>query len=117
MFTFASYLGAASNGWLGASFATLTIFLPAYLLMAGVMPFWGALRKRPSMQAALAGVNAAVVGILLAALYDPIWTSAVTSASDFAIAAILFVLLAYWKLPPWTIVLAGAAFGMLQQQF
>lgn len=113
LFTFASYLGAASNGWLGALFATLSIFLPAYLLMAGVMPFWGALRRRPSMQAALAGVNAAVVGILLAALYDPIWTSAVTSSSDFAMAAILFVLLAFWKLPPWTIVLTGAAGGML----
>jgi chromate transporter len=117
LFTFASYLGAASNGWLGGLAATLSIFLPAYLLMAGVMPFWGTLRSRPSMRAALAGVNAAVVGILLAALYDPIWTSAVTSASDFAIAAILFVLLAYWKLPPWTIVLAGAALGLLQQLF
>lgn len=115
LFTFASYLGAASNGWLGALFATLAIFLPAYLLMAGVMPFWEALRRRPAMQAALAGVNAAVVGILLAALYDPIWTSSVTSASDFSIAAILFVLLAFWKLPPWAIVLAGAAGGMLQE--
>lgn len=115
LFTFAAYLGAASNGWIGGLAATLAIFLPAYLLMAGVMPFWRTLRSRPSVQAALAGVNAAVVGILLAALYDPIWTSTVASSTDFAIAAALFVLLAFWKLPPWAIVLAGAAGGMLQQ--
>ncbi|MDQ6419753.1 chromate efflux transporter [Paenibacillus sp. LHD-117] len=113
LFTFASFLGAASDGWLGGLAATLAIFLPAYLLMAGAMPFWQTLRALPKVQHALAGANAAVVGILLAALYDPIWTSAVASTRDFVLAASLFVLLVYWKLPPWTIVLLGAAGGYL----
>ncbi|MHA6480715.1 chromate transporter [Paenibacillus sp. strain BS8-2] len=114
LFTFASYLGAISDGWLGAAAATFAIFLPAYLLMAGVMPIWQSLQSRPAIRAALGGVNAAVVGILLAALYDPIWISAVASPSDFAIAVLLFVMLVFWKLPPWMIVLLGAACGTLQ---
>ncbi|OUS74895.1 ChrA protein [Paenibacillus sp. MY03] len=113
LFTFAAYLGAVSDGAMGAIAATAAIFLPAYLLMAGVMPFWHSLRQRPNVKRALAGANAAVVGILLAALYDPVWTSAVTSSADFALAAALFILLTYWKLPPWAVVIIGALGGVL----
>ncbi|GIP37828.1 chromate transporter [Paenibacillus sp. J31TS4] len=113
LFTFASYLGAALGGLPGAVLATAAIFLPAYLLVLGVLPFWEALRRRRAVHAALAGMNAAVVGLLLAAFYDPIWTRAVGSPADAAFAGILFVLLAYWKLPPWLLVAIGAAGGML----
>lgn len=112
LFTFASYLGAVMNGWTGAALATFGIFLPAFLLVIGTLPFWDALRRKPRIQGVLIGVNAAVVGILLAALYDPIWTSSITSTADFALAAILFILLVFWKAPPWLIVIAGAIGGM-----
>lgn len=113
LFTFASYLGAVMNGWLGALAATAAIFLPAFLLVVGTLPFWGTIRSMPSMQGALTGINAAVVGILLAALYDPIFTSTINGAPDFVLAAVLFVMLVYWKLPPWVIVIAGALGGLL----
>lgn len=113
LFTFAAYLGAASQGWLGALLAMAAIFLPAFLLVAGALPFWHSLRRRPKAQGALKGVNAAVVGILLAALYDPIWTGSVRSAADFVLVLALFVLLVFWKLPPWAVVLAAAAGGLL----
>lgn len=111
LFTFAAFLGAVSNGAIGVVIATFAIFLPAFLLVVGSLPFWHALRGLPKIQSALAGVNAAVVGILLAALYDPIWTSTVNTAHDFTLAAVLFALLAFWKLPPWIIVIVGAAGG------
>ncbi|MFC5447712.1 chromate transporter [Paenibacillus aestuarii] len=111
LFTFASYLGAMNGGIRGALVATAAIFLPAFLLVLGALPFWNALRRSPSVQGALMGVNAAVVGILLAAFYNPIWTSAVLSSADFALAAILFAMLYYWKLPPWVIVMIGALGG------
>ncbi|MCI3927232.1 chromate transporter [Paenibacillus sp. TRM 82003] len=111
LFTFAAYLGAMAAGLPGLVVATLAIFLPAYLLVAGALPFWDALRSRPRVQGVLAGVNAAVVGLLLAALYDPLWTSAVLNGVDFSLALALFLLLSYWKLPPWVVVLAGAAGG------
>lgn len=111
LFTFAAYLGAVMNGWWGAFIATIAVFLPAFLLVAGTLPFWGSLRNKPGMQGILAGVNAAVVGILLAALYDPIWTSTITAPIDFAFAVILFALLTYWKQPPWVIVILGALGG------
>lgn len=111
LFTFASFLGAAAYGPLGFLIATAAIFLPAYLLVVGVLPFWHRLRSFPKAQSALHAVNAAVVGILLAAFYDPIWTSAVVTPIDFTLALVLFVLLAFWKLPPWVIVLIGAAAG------
>ncbi|RJE87801.1 chromate transporter [Paenibacillus sp. 1011MAR3C5] len=113
LFTFAAYLGAVMAGPLGAAMATIAIFLPAFLLVAGVLPFWDTLRGIPLARRALAGINAAVVGLLFAAFYDPIWTSAIGSPQDVAFAAILFVLLSYWKLPPWIIVVLGAAGGAL----
>ena len=116
MFTFASYLGAMTGGLFGAIIATLAIFLPAFLLVVGTLPFWNALRNNPRVQGALMGINAAVVGILLAALYDPLWTSAIRTPADFSLASVLFVLLTFWKTSPWIIVLAGAAGGVLVQQ-
>lgn len=113
LFTFASYLGALTGGVTGAIVATSAIFLPAFLLVVGALPFWNSLRKNLKIQGALAGINAAVVGILLAALYDPLWTSAIVEPMDFALAAILFIMLVFWKLPPWVVVVAGSAGGML----
>lgn len=116
LFTFASYLGAMANGIPGAILATAGIFLPAFLLIVGALPFWISLRKSARVQGALVGINAAVVGILLAALYNPLWTTAILSAADFALAAFLFVLLVFWKAPPWMVVVLGAAGGLLTQQ-
>ncbi|PLS02293.1 chromate transporter [Neobacillus cucumis] len=113
LFTFAAYLGAVMHGWLGGLIATLAIFLPAFLLIFGTLPFWETLRSNPKINGALMGVNAAVVGILIAAFYQPIWTSSIVEPMDFAFAAVLFSLLVYWKLPPWVIVVAGAAGGAL----
>lgn len=113
LFTFASYLGAIMNGWPGATVATIGIFLPAFLLVIGILPFWNALRSYPNVQGALMGVNAAVVGLLLAALYDPIWTNSINKPVDFALAAVLFGMLEYWKLPSWVVVITGAAGGGL----
>lgn len=113
LFTFAAYLGAVMNGWMGGLLATVAIFLPAFLLILGCLPFWGVLRRNPNIKGAFMGVNAAVVGILIAAFYQPIWTSSVQSAYDFVLAAVLFFMLAFWKLPPWTVVLAGAIGGIL----
>jgi chromate transporter len=113
MFTFASYLGAVMGGAGGAILATAAIFLPGFLLVAGALPFWHKLQNNPRAQGALAGLNAAVVGLLLAALYDPIWTSAVVTPGDFVLALMLYGMLAFWKLPSWTVVAAGAAGGMM----
>lgn len=113
LFTFASYLGAMTGGLSGAFIATVAIFLPAFLLVAGALPFWNGLRSSPKIKGALVGINAAVVGILLAALYDPLWTTAILEPSDFALVVILFIMLVFWKLPPWMIVISGAVGGML----
>lgn len=113
LFTFAGYLGAMASGITGAIVATVAIFLPAFLLVVGALPFWNGLRNSPRVQGALIGINAAVVGILLAAFYVPIWTTAVTAPVDFALALLLFILLVFWKLPPWVVVLAGALAGMI----
>ncbi|MNC59466.1 Chromate transporter [compost metagenome] len=113
MFTFAGYLGTMAGGIFGAVVATFGIFLPAFLLVIGALPFWNGLRNSPKIQGALVGINAAVVGILLAALYDPLWTTAILKPMDFALAVILFVMLVFWKLPPWVVVVTGAAGGML----
>lgn len=112
LFTFASYLGTVIEGAAGAVVFTLAIFLPGCLLIMGAIPFWHQLRSRPKIQGALKGVNAAVVGLLLAAFYDPVFTSAVRGAGDFALALVLFVLLVWWKLPPWLIVLLGLLGGL-----
>ncbi|KQL49471.1 ChrA protein [Brevibacillus choshinensis] len=111
LFTFSSYLGALAGGVRGAIIATIAIFLPAFLLVMGALPFWSLLRNSSKMQGGLMGVNAAVVGILLASLYDPLWTSAVLQPKDFILAVILFGMLVFWKLPPWMIVLVGALGG------
>ncbi|MCZ8520706.1 MULTISPECIES: chromate efflux transporter [Paenibacillus] len=111
LFTFASYLGAAALGWQGAAAATVGIFLPAFLLILGALPFWADIRTNTRAQGALAGINAAVVGILLAAWYQPIWTTAVLRPADFAVGALLYGMLEFWKLPPWFVVLAGALLG------
>jgi chromate transporter len=115
LFTFAAYLGTvaapAPNGWLGALICLLAIFAPSFLLVIGVLPFWDWLRHLRPVQKALLGVNAAVVGLLLAALYRPVWTSGILSAADFALALAAFTLLVFWKLPAWLVVLLTAAAG------
>ncbi|WP_342561366.1 chromate transporter [Paenibacillus sp. FSL R7-0345] len=111
LFTFASYLGAVMNGWAGGLLATAAIFLPAFLLILGTLPFWDSIRRNPKAKGALMGVNAAVVGILISAFYQPIWISSILAPADFAFAAILFSMLVYWKLPPWIVVLTGALGG------
>lgn len=113
LYTFAAYLGAIAMGVSGAIVATIAIFLPAFLLIIGTLPFWSSLRKNQHMQAALTGINAAVVGILLAALYQPLWTTAVTTPADFSLVCILFIMLVFWKCPPWFIVITGIIGGTL----
>ena len=121
LLTFAAYLGAVMgpepNGWQGAALCLAAIFLPSFLLIAGALPFWQILRARPEAQAVLRGVNAAVVGILIAALYDPVWTAGIKSGADFALGAAAFLLLYLWKTPPWLVVilcaLGGAAIAAL----
>ena len=117
LFTFAAYLGAAMNpaqgGIPGAAICLVAIFLPGLLLLVGALPFWDALRTRPAAQAAMRGANAAVVGLLAAALYDPVWTGAIHSSADFAASLSAFLLLTMWKAPPWSVVVLLAAAGML----
>ena len=117
LFTFSSYLGTvmevATPRWLGGSLALAAIFAPSFLLVVGVLPFWELLRGFTRVRQALMGVNAAVVGLLLAALYDPVWTSAIEAPEDFALATGAFALLAFWKWPPWLVVLLTAAVGAL----
>lgn len=116
LFTFAAYLGAvmtpAPNGIGGALIALVAVFAPGLLLVYGMLPFWDALRLRPAAQAAMRGANAAVVGILATALYSPVWTSAILSPRDFAVALVGFLLLTVWKAPPWIVVGLLAAGGI-----
>jgi len=115
LFTFSAYLGTVMhpppNGWVGAILCLVAMFLPAFLLVIGPLPFWDELRRRSWAQAMLRGVNAAVVGLLLAALYRPVWTSAITNAGDFALGATAFLLLFMWKTPPWLVVVFCAIGG------
>ncbi|MGR3964893.1 chromate efflux transporter [Pseudomonas sp. 910_23] len=117
LFTFAAFLGAsmthAPSGWLGGVIALLAIFAPSFLLIFGALPFWANLRSSPRTQAALAGVNAAVVGLLLAALYQPVWTSAIFNVYDVALALLALVALMVWKLPPWLVVIGCGVLGGL----
>jgi chromate transporter len=114
LFTFAAFLGASMqkvpSGLMGGLLCLGAIFLPSFLLVFGALPFWEGLRRSHRMQTALAGINAAVVGLLLAALYTPVWTSAIFRPQDFGLALIAFIALMFWKLPPWLVVL-GAGFG------
>lgn len=117
LFTFAAFLGAsmatAPSGWLGGMTCLLAIFAPSFLLVVGALPFWERLRNNLRTQAALSGVNAAVVGILLAALYQPVWTSAIHHPQDFGLALVAFVALMFWKLPPWLVVAGSGAVGWM----
>lgn len=113
LFTFAAYLGTMAGGIVGAVVALIGIFTPAFLLIIGALPFWNALRRNQKVQGALVGINAAVVGILLGALYNPLWTSAILKPVDFALASLLFLMLAFWELPPWVVVVTGALGGSL----
>jgi chromate transporter len=117
LFTFAAYLGAvtgpAPNGLAGAVIALVALSLPGLLLVYGMLPFWDALRLRPTAQAAMRGTNAAVVGILGAALYNPVWTSAVLTPRDFAVALAGFLLLTVWNLAPWIVVVLLGTTGAL----
>jgi chromate transporter len=115
LFTFAAYLGAIRgprpNGLAGAAIALVAIFLPSFLLIVGTLPFWDTLRARADFQGALRGINAAVVGLLLAALYQPVWTSAIRGPRDLALALGAFGLLAFAKAPAWLVVVLTAAGG------
>ncbi len=117
LFTFAAFLGASMSttpsGWIGGLICLLAIFVPSFLLVVGALPFWERLRQSVRTQAALAGVNAAVVGLLLAALYQPVWTSAIFKPQDFGLALLAFVALMFWKLPPWLVVIGSGAAGWL----
>ena len=117
LFTFAAYLGAVMgpppNGWIGAILCLCAMFLPSFLLVLGPLPFWDRLRSERWAQSALRGINAAVVGLLLAALYNPVWTSAITGPGDFALALGAFLLLFMWHTPPWLVVVLSALGGAL----
>lgn len=117
LFTFAAYLGAVMNGplsgWIGGLVFLVVIFVPAFLLVVGALPFWDELRQRDAIRAAMAGVNAGVVGILLAALYDPVWTSAILGRADFGLALAAFALLVYGRVSPLFVVVLGAVAGGL----
>ncbi|WP_354686478.1 chromate efflux transporter [Cupriavidus necator] len=115
LFTFAAFLGASMQmpptGFAGGLLCTLAIFLPGALLVIGALPFWESLRRNQRAQAALAGVNAGVVGLLLAALWDPVWTSAVQGPLDIVLVALALLALMVWKLPPWLVVVASGVAG------
>ncbi|WP_135466469.1 chromate efflux transporter [Crenalkalicoccus roseus] len=117
LFTFAAFLGAvqgpAPNGLLGGIIGLLAVSLPGLLLVYGMLPYWDRLRHRPSARAALQGVNAAVVGVLAAALYNPIWTSSVLTGADFAVALLAFAALVWWRVPVWVVVALTAAAGTI----
>jgi len=121
LFTFSAYLGTVMgpqpNGWEGALVCLVSMFLPAFLLVIGPLPFWDGLRRRTWAQSALRGVNASVVGLLLAALYHPVWTSAINRPGDFALGIVAFVLLFMWKTPPWLVVVICAIGGAVISVF
>jgi chromate transporter len=115
LFTFSAYLGAVMgpepNGWQGAALCLVAMFLPSFLLVIGPLPFWDDLRRQDWARSALGGVNAAVVGVLLAALYNPVWTAGILNPGDFALGAAAFLLLFMWQTPPWLVVVLCAVGG------
>ena len=117
LFTFAAFLGAISapapHGWVGAGIATLAIFLPGFLLIVAAAPWWQLLRRYDLVRRAMLGVNAAVLGLLLNAFYQPVWTSGIHSAADFCLGISAFLLLVHWKWPPWLVVALSAVVAML----
>lgn len=116
LFTFASYLGMSIDGIGAMIIATVAIFLPSFLLITAILPFWNSLSQNQSVRSALVGVNAAVVGVLLAAFYDPIFTSGITSSVDFAVAVLSFSLLQFFKRPAWLVVLLTVAIYVIIHQ-
>jgi chromate transporter len=117
LFTFAAYLGAVAEPTqrlAGAALGLIGIFLPGLLVLIGTLPWWSELRRRTGAQAAMRGVNAAVVGLLGAALYSPVWVSSVNTPADFAIALVGFVLLQVWRAPPLVVVVLSACGGIAQ---
>ncbi len=121
LFTLSAYLGASSgptpNGVPGAALALVAIFLPSFLLIFGALPLWSFLMRNPTFQASLRGINAAVVGLLLAALYNPVWTSAVKGSADFSLALVGLVMLAFWKAPPLVVVIVTVAGAVMVDVF
>lgn len=117
LFTFAAFLGSSMNqapsGWLGGMICLIAIFAPSFLLVMGVLPFWESLRQNLRTRAALSGINAAVVGLLLAALYQPVWTSAIIEAKDFGLALVALIALMFWKFPAWLVVIGCGTAGWL----
>ncbi|KAA0939882.1 chromate efflux transporter [Psychrobacter sp. ANT_H59] len=117
LFTFAAFLGSSMNqapsGWLGGMICLIAIFAPSFLLVMGALPFWESLRQNLRTRAALSGINAAVVGLLLAALYQPVWTSAIIEAKDFGLALVALIALMFWKFPAWLVVIGCGAAGWL----
>src|SRR5207244_9750225 len=119
LFTFAAYLGTvvspSPHGLAGAALGLIAIFLPGVLILMGALPFWDSVRMRPGAQAMMRGINAAVVGLLGAALYNPVWTSSIKTPGDFGIALVGFVLLTVWRAPPLVVVgisaISGVAFA------
>ncbi len=113
LFTFAAYLGSVSvvppTGFTGAALCLVAVFLPSFLLVLGVLPLWGLLRGRQGVARAMRGINAAVVGLLLAALYDPVWTYGVKGPMDFVFVLSAYLALVFWKVPPWLVVMLGGA--------
>jgi chromate transporter len=109
LFAFAAYLGAVIGGWSAAAVCLIAIYLPSFLLVTGVLPFWARLQRDAWALAGLRGVNAAVVGLLLAALYQPVWTAAIGGPADFALAIVAFLALFAWRAPPWQAVILCAA--------
>jgi chromate transporter len=120
LFTFAAYLGAvvapSPHGVTGAALGLIGIFLPGVLILVGTLPFWDTFRSRAGAQAAMRGINAAVVGLLGAALYNPVWTSSIRTSADFGVALIGFLLLMSWRAPPLFVVVVGALAGIALTQ-
>ncbi len=114
LFTFSAFLGTAiTMGYLGGILCLVAIFLPSFLLISGILPFWEQLRQNAHIQAALMGVNAAVVGLLVAAFYSPVWTNAIFKLEDFGLALFAFIALMFLKLPPWLVVICSGTIGWL----
>jgi chromate transporter len=117
LFSFSAYLGAVSQvqpfGWPGAMICLVAAFLPSFLLIVGILPFWEKLRQHSEIRYAMQGINASVVGLLLSAFYNPVWTSAIFGPKDFALAASCFLLLVFWTVPSWIVVFISAAAGGL----
>jgi chromate transporter len=111
LFAFTAFLGAVSSvpphGWIGATICLCAVFMPSFLLVIGIMPFWNKMRRYPNVRFAMSGINAAVVGLMIAAFFNPVCTSAIKSAKDFSLAVVSFLLLAFCSVPPWAVVLVS----------